>query len=282
MPPPIPPPPPSVLNGLSARQALQLGLFAARVLTIAGGAAAAFGLLFIPDPDNVHVEEDVKGIPGLRYSWNRDESSLYLKYDRPGVGQRTVALRINDKNEVIDVDGRIVGRVIGDNKITIDTIAVLPDLVKQDEPKLCPASQLDREGSNRGREYKDDPARQYEDYVKAIINPEGPTPTGYAYYFSRPNGREVTFDDCQQKTGFVFEIKGETYSHLLSRSFGENIERDMLDQSARQLEGSAGRPIIWVFAEEKAADRAQKLFDEKDKGRERITVLYIPWVRSNR
>ena len=56
----------------------------------------------------------------------------------------------------------------------------------------------------------------------------------------------------------------------------------MLDQSARQLEGSAGRPIIWVFAEEKAADRAQKLFDEKDKGRERITVLYIPWVRSNR
>jgi hypothetical protein len=112
MPPPVPPPPPSVLNALSARQALQLSLFAARVLTIAGGAAAVFGLLFIPDPDNVHVEENVKGIPGLRYSWNRDESTLYLKYDRPGAGQRTVALRINDKDEVIDVDGHIVAGLL--------------------------------------------------------------------------------------------------------------------------------------------------------------------------
>jgi hypothetical protein len=217
----------------------------------------------------------------LRYSWNRDESSLYLKYDRPGAGQRTVALRINDKNEVLDVDGRIVGRVVGDNKIAIDTIAVLPDLVKQDEPKLCPASQRDRRGSDQGKEYKDNPARQYEDYVKAIINPEGPTPSGDAYYLPHPDGRSVTFDDCQQKTGFMFEIKGETYTHLLSTSFGEKIERDMLDQSASQLAASGGRPIVWVFAEEAAAQKIQERFAAEDKGREMITVLYIPWVRSN-
>jgi hypothetical protein len=82
MPPPVPPLAPSVLSALSARQVLQLSLFAGRVLTVAGGAAAVFGLLFVPDPDNVHAEEDVKGIPGLRYSWNRDETSLYLNYDR--------------------------------------------------------------------------------------------------------------------------------------------------------------------------------------------------------
>jgi hypothetical protein len=69
---------------------------------------------------------------------------------------------------------------------------------------------------------------------------------------------------------------------LLSRPFGEKIARDMLDQSARQLEGSGGRPVVWVFAAKEAADRARKLFDTNDEGRERITVLYIPWVRSNR
>ena len=49
MPPPVPPLAPSVLSALSARQVLQLSLFAVRVLAVAGGAAAVFGLLFIPD-----------------------------------------------------------------------------------------------------------------------------------------------------------------------------------------------------------------------------------------
>jgi hypothetical protein len=153
--------------------------------------------------------------------------------------------------------------------------------VKQDEPKLCPQAQPDRLGSDQGKKYKNNPSRQYEDYVKQIINPEGPTLSGFSYYFSRPNGDQVTFDDCQQKTGFVFEIKGETYSHLLSMSFGKNIEDDMLEQSASQLAASGGRPVVWVFAEAEAAEKVRKLFDTKDEGRETITVLYIPWVRSN-
>jgi hypothetical protein len=148
MPLPVPPPPPSVLSGLTPYQALQLGLFAARVLTIAGGAAAVFGLLFIPSPDNVHVEEDVKGLPGWRYSWKRDETTLYLKYDHPDVPQRTVALRINDKDEVLDKEGRIVGKVIGGNKITIDTMAVLPDVMREDEPRLYPEYKPDVPGSD--------------------------------------------------------------------------------------------------------------------------------------
>jgi hypothetical protein len=229
----------------------------------------------------VHVEEDVKGIPGLRYSWNRDETSLYLKYDRPGAAQRTVALRINDKDKVLDDKGRVVGRVIGGNKIAINTVAVLPDLVKQDEPRLCPAYQPDRPGSDQGKEYKDNPSRQYEDFVKRIINPDGPTPSGFAYYLPRPMGDPVSFDDCQWKTGFMFEVKGETYTHLLSTSFGEEIERDMLKQSASQLAASGGRPIVWVIAEEEAAERARKLFNDNDEGREAITVVCIPWVRSN-
>jgi hypothetical protein len=52
-----------------------------------------------------------------------------------------------------------------------------------------------------------------------------------------------------------------------------------LDQSADQLAGSGGRPIVWIFAEEEAALFARSLFNRTDQGRERITVGYIPWTR---
>ncbi len=207
----------SFLSSLDAAQALKLGLFAARMLTVAGGAAAVFGLLFFPSPNNMHVEGEVPGIPGLRYSWNRDEAGLLLRYDRPGGAQRTVALRIKD-DDVLDEEGRVVGKVIGGNKIAIDTVAVLPDLMRQDEPRLCPAYEPDRPGSDQGKPYDKNRSRQYEDFVKLIINPppNGPTPSGYAYYLPRPGGIPVSFDDCEWKTGILFEIKALTYAERLS------------------------------------------------------------------
>jgi hypothetical protein len=60
-------------------------------------------------------------------------------------------------------DGKVVGRIIGGNRIAIDTLAVLPDLVKQDEPRLCPASAPDVPGSDQGKPYEENRARQYED-----------------------------------------------------------------------------------------------------------------------
>src|SRR6516164_6751667 len=106
-----------------------------RVAAPVSGAAAVFGLLFIPSPNKLHVEGDVTGIPGLRYFWNRDEARLFLKYDQPGSGQRAVALRIRE-DDVVDDDGKVVGKIIGGNRVAIDTFAVLPDLVKQNEPRL--------------------------------------------------------------------------------------------------------------------------------------------------
>jgi hypothetical protein len=163
----------SWMAGLKAADVVELGLLATRIARIAtpvGGAAAVFGLLFVPSPNNAHVEGEVPEIPGLRYSWNRDEASLLLTYDRPGGAKRTVALRIKD-DDVIDEQGRVVGKVIGGNRITIDTSAVLPDLVKQNEPRLCPAYQPDRPGSDQGKPYDKNRSRQYEDFVKLIINP---------------------------------------------------------------------------------------------------------------
>ena len=264
------------------RRRLELALFAARMLTVAGGVVAVFGLLFVPSPNNVHVEEDVPEIPGLRYFWNRDEAGLLLKYDRPGDAQRTVALRIKD-NDVLDEKGRVVGRVIGGNKIAIDTLAVLPDLVRQDEPRLCPAYEPDRPGSDQGKPYDKNRSRQYEDFVKLIINPppNGPTPSGYAYYLPRPGGIPVSFDDCEWKTGILFEIKALTYAERLSSPYGDikkNAVGEILAQSERQIQASGGRPIVWVFAEKEAAEIVRKLFNETGEGRDNITVVYIPWT----
>jgi hypothetical protein len=53
----------SWLGELTGAQAAEFGTFALSV----GGAAAAFGFLFIPSPNKLRVEGDVPGLPGLRY-----------------------------------------------------------------------------------------------------------------------------------------------------------------------------------------------------------------------
>jgi hypothetical protein len=161
---------------LDAAQLFELGLYAARIALPLSGAAAVFGLLFIPSPNNVHVEGEVPEIPGLRYFWNRDEARLFLKYDRPGEVQRTVAIQL-DGDKLRDQRGEVVGHIIGGNRVAIDTIAILPDLVKQDEPRLCPAHAPDVAGSDQGKPYEENRSRQYEDFVKLLINPPPDVPT---------------------------------------------------------------------------------------------------------
>jgi len=166
---------------------------------------------------------------------------------------------------------------------------VLPHLVRQDEPRLCPAYEPDRPGSDRGKKYEEDRARQYEDFVKRLINPppEGPTPSGYVYYLPNPeeNGKPVSYDDCEWKTGsMMFEIKGETNAKLLtSRYDGLTVSATgkILKQSERQIAASGGRPIVWVFAEKEAAQFVLDLFDKVGRGRQFITVVHIPWTRTN-
>ncbi len=253
-----------------------------RILGPAGAAVAAFGLLFVPSPNNVRVEGAVPEIPGLRYSWNRDETVLHLTYDRAGGAPRTFALRI-DGDLIRDDDGKVVGQVIGGNRIAIDTIAVLPDVVKQDQPRLCPAPAPDRPGSDRGKLYEEDRARQYEDFVKLLINPppNGPTPSGFVYYLLNPkSGKSVSYDDCEKKSSILFEIKGEVYAKL-TKGLPNVMLDDFKDQATRRVAASGGRPVVWIFAEKEAALIARKLFDET-KGLEGITVGYIPWIRSGR
>jgi hypothetical protein len=266
----------SFLDSLDAAQVAKLGAYALRVLSVAGLAAATFGLLFIPSPNNLRVEGEVPEIPGLRYSWNRDELALHLTYDHAGA-QRTFAAYL-DGDVFRDEAGRIIGRVIGDNNVAVDLFAVLPDLVKKrDEPRLCPEPARDVPGSDRGLQYKDNLARQYEDFLKPLINPDAPTPSEYAYYLPNPEpaSRLVSYDDCEKKTSILFEFKSD-YGGLLM--FDSNARQSFLDQSLRQIAASGARPVVWIFADREDAVRTQKLFEVADKGREYITIVHVPWT----
>lgn len=109
----------SWLSRLAPSAALSLGRFALNIITGAGGAVATFGLLFIPSPNNIHVEGEVEGVPGLRYSWNRDEALLHFTYEGPDGQQRTLTAQL-DQDVFRDRQGRIVGRLLPGGSIAID------------------------------------------------------------------------------------------------------------------------------------------------------------------
>jgi hypothetical protein len=265
----------SVLGDLTAEAAEQLGRFALRLLSpTLGEAAAAFGLLFIPSPNNDRVEGEVPDLPGLSYSWNRDESLLHLTYDNADGGQHTFTAQLED-DLFRDDDGRIVGRILPDGTVVIDPAAISADLVQEDEPKLCPAPGPDRPGGS-------EIGRDYEDFVKSVVNPENPTPRGWGFQLPNPeqNGALVYYDDCQQSTGMMIEAKGG-YAGVLSFPEGKNsVSEDWLDQSSAQVAASGGRPIRWYFAEPETAAFAEGLFATGKGGRERIEIVVLPWSGS--
>ena len=271
----------SWLGELAPSAATSLGEYALSLLSGAGGAVAVFGLLFIPSPNKIQIEGEVEGIPGLRYSWNRDEALLHLKYDDPDGGQRTLALNV-DGDFIRDENGKVVGRIIGGNGIAIDTLAVLPNLVEQNEPRLCPAYAPDVPGSDQGKEYEENRSRQYEDFVKRLINPppDEPTPSGFVYYLPLPKGGEQSYDDCENTTGILFEIKGEGLAKL-TEDLPDAMAWKFTNQATRQIDASGGRPVVWIFAEKEAALFARELFDDTP-GLKGITVAYVPWIRSGR
>lgn len=175
-----------------------------------------------------------------------------------------------------------MGHVIGGNRVAIDTLAVLPDLVKTNGPRLCPASAPDVAGSDQGKPYEENRSPQYEDFVKLLINPPpaGPTPTGFVYYMPNPRGGEpVSYDDCKWTNGILFEIKGEGLAKL-TNDLPDIMVSKFVRQATRQLAASAGQPVIWIFAEEEAALFARDHFDKN--GLKQITVAYVPWIRSGR
>jgi hypothetical protein len=161
----------SFLAALPAAQAERLGVWAAGFLggPEAVGAVAAAGLLLFPSPNRIRIEGKIKDLPGGRYSWNRDEARLHLTYEAADGSQRTFTAWLKDDDKFVDQSQRVVGRLLPDGTIAIESAAVSPDLVKDDEPRLCPAPGPDKLGSEKGRDY--------EDVVKSVVNPPDKTHT---------------------------------------------------------------------------------------------------------
>jgi hypothetical protein len=172
--------------------------------------------------------------------WNRDESLLRLTYDDPDGSERTFTAELQD-DLFRDKGGRVVGRALPGGSVVIDPAAISADLVDEDEPKLCPAPSLDK-ASGKER------AKDYEDYVKSIVNPENPTPRGWGFQLQNPAafGKLVFYDDCQHSTGKMVEAKGPGYAGLLTFERGEDsLREDFLNQAGRQVEAARVEFLPW-------------------------------------
>ncbi len=262
----IPLPAASFLGELGAAQVAELGAYAARLLGPGGAAAAVFGLLFIPSPNDVRVEGDVPEIPGLRYSWDRDETLLHLTYDDVDGGQHTFSAQL-DGDVFRNAQGRVIGRVLSGSNVAIDAAAVSPDLVDEGEPKLCPDPMKDRRTNDLGL--------AYENYIKSIVNPENPTPPFMGYEL--PNGASaVSFDDCEHSTGTMVEIK-DGYAGFLESDWGQQlVERMFLQQAMDQIQAVGTRPVRWYFSQKQVADYAEEMFSKTD-ALQNIEVKFEPW-----
>src|SRR4029077_9076987 len=164
------------LGELNAAQAAELGTYALRVLTPVGVAAAVFGLVFLPSPNNLRAEGEVPEIPGLRYSWNRDESLLHLTYDGPDGARRIFTAELQE-DVFRDARGQVIGRVLPRGNVAIDPAAVFPEITNDNNPRLCPDPGPDKPGET---------GRDYADYVKNVVNPCNPTPRYWGYQLSNP------------------------------------------------------------------------------------------------
>jgi hypothetical protein len=260
------------LAEVSAGAAVELGTFAARF----AGPTSAFGLLFVPSENELHVEGQVPELPGLSYVWNRDEATLHLTYQGKG-STRVINASLGLDDVFRDAKGRAVARVLPNDSLAVDPAAISPDLVSDDEPKLCPIPVKDKPG--RGEE-KGKTDKDYEDQVKRLVNPDNPTPRGFGVVLLNPvTGNAVTYDDCERSTGTMIEAKGPGYAGLFRSGIKDlKAKREWLDQSEREVQASGGRDLRWYIAEPAAADFARQLFGTMGGGRERINIEVLPFA----
>ncbi len=173
----------TILGPLSAESLAGLATVAAGF----AGAAAAFGLVFIPSPNGgVTSQGAVPGEPGLNYSLNHEEGSLIITRNGPAGDETVAAAHLGQDGVFRDETGAPIARAAG-SSVVIDPEAVraaaateekpkddasanvsaeAQTQTKREEPKLCP----DPGPENiNGRKLFD---VQYEQYVRSIVNPQ--------------------------------------------------------------------------------------------------------------
>jgi len=282
----------TILGPLSAESLAGLATVAAGF----AGAAAAFGLVFIPSPNGgVTSQGAVPGEPGLNYSLNHEEGSLIITRSGPAGDETVTAAHLGQDGVCRDETGAPVARAAG-SSVVIDPDAVsaaaaakekqkgdaganvsagAQTQTKREEPKLCPEPVPDTpHGAS-------ETAAEYERVIHNLVNPQNPLPQGFGVTLFNPiTGRNVFFDDCIQATGVMVEAKGPGYADLLSKSFHQQEDigasAKLLEQAGRQVQAAGARPIIWFFAEESAADYVRNLFKDDVRLRQIEVIPYPP------
>jgi hypothetical protein len=249
-------------------QLLELALYAARF----GGPTAAFSTLFIPFNKSLREQGTFPGQLPIDFLWHSDQRSLTLSYlARDGRRVTTVA-ELGEDGIFYNVDRQPIGRVLPDGSIMIDRDALLPkELRDQNEPNLCKKPEPDKKHRNLN-------GLLFENFMKALVNPGNPTPSGFGIrLFSPARGNYVYFDDCQRRSGVLFDYKSVTYARLFSLSFWESPMDQLIGQAKDQLDAARGGHIVWVFAEEAARDKVEETFNKVPELRGRIQLIYQPW-----
>ena len=251
------------LAGLSQRGLASLAEFAMGAVdagalgtaATAGGAAAAFGIVFIPSKGPQGQWVKVGGPGDISYYHNPDEVGFKFRFTTSDGVVRTINAAPDPNGDFRGPDGRLIGRLVkAAGKIGV--VIATGELLDQDtyDPKLCPKPVRENHGVK---------GRVYEDFNKLDFNPGNPTPSGFGYRLRGPGIEpNPTYDDCQQKTGALGEYKGPGYAKLL---FGNPyVAASTLYKLEKQAEAQdlakGARPLTWRFEEQSVADFMRKYF----------------------
>jgi hypothetical protein len=266
----------SFLAELTATQAKRLGAWALAQLGLeaaggalveAAGAGVVAGVLVIPWQKSVRDEGEIKGLPAGRYWWNRDEAKLHITYEAADGQQRTLIAERKER-EVLDPEGRVIGRILPNDTVVIDA-DVLPGRPANDnEPKLCPLPQPDKRTNDKGL--------AYEAFMRPLVNPGMPTPLGWGYYLVNPSTKKaIEFDDCQQTTDIMIDYKDRYWRMLSDLGLQDFLIDRFWKQALDQVQAAGSRPVRWYFSEKQTADFVRGLFS-RDTVRSRIEIVYAP------
>jgi len=279
----------TILGPLSAESLAGLATVAAGF----AGAAAAFGLVFIPSPNGgVTSQGAVPGEPGLNYSLNHEDGSLIITRSGPAGDETVTAAHLGQDGVFRGGTGAPIARAAG-GSVVIDPDAVraaaaakekqkddagtnvstgAQTQTKREEPKLCPDPGPENINGRKAFDV------QYEQYVRSIVNPQRqpPLPAGLAFSLTDPaTGEPVRYDDCRESDGAMIEAKGHYEDARQDNFISARIDQQWVRQATRQVDASGGRDIEWYFHEQAAADAAQDLFRRVPDLR-RIKIYYLP------
>jgi hypothetical protein len=198
---------------------------------------------------------------------------MRVSYRDASGGARVTVGTLGPDGQFRDPDGKVIGRLIKGVGVAV-SLATLTDIARNDGPDLCPKPPVpDRNGARAAD-------RDYEDFVKRIVNPDNPTPRAMGYSLPNPTMKTgaIIFDDCEHKTGTMIEAKGN-YANLI-RKLGVKdnfwLRAQWTKQATNQIAAAKDRPIMWFFKELVGAHFARDLFDKKESIQGRIQTVYLP------